>query len=263
MFRYREDILPTTIFVFYFFLDLLVYLLVQNKAVVLAWFFLGIFPKACICAWNHHHQHVPTFKHWLPNRILEFVYAFHSGIVSDGWTLHHVLGHHQNYLDQTLDESRWARKDGSKMGVIEYSFLTALTGYPRAFIVGFKFKKYLLPFTVASLVVLTTLILMTIYNPFNAFFVFILPMMISFYITAWHTYYHHAGLESDDHMLASYNILHRGYNILTGNLGYHTAHHYKMGVHWSKLPELHEKIKDKIPEDLYRDPSIPFCWFPK
>ena len=41
------------------------------------------------------------------------------------------------------------------------------------------------------------------------------------------------------------------YNLLTGNLGYHTAHHHKQGLHWSRLPELHEKIKDKIPENLY------------
>jgi fatty acid desaturase len=44
--------------------------------------------------------------------------------------------------------------------------------------------------------------------------------------------------------------------MVTGNLGYHTAHHYKQGVHWSKLPALHEKIKDKIPDNL-----IKAAWF--
>jgi hypothetical protein len=29
-------------------------------------------------------------------------------------------------------------------------------------------------------------------------------MVISFYITAWHTYYHHAGLDSESDLDASY-----------------------------------------------------------
>ncbi|WP_399323377.1 fatty acid desaturase [Thiomicrorhabdus lithotrophica] len=43
------------------------------------------------------------------------------------------------------------------------------------------------------------------------------------------------------------------FNTLTGNLGFHTAHHYKQGgVHRSKLPALHEKIKDKIPKECFK-----------
>jgi len=46
------------------------------------------------------------------------------------------------------------------------------------------------------------------------------------------------------------------YNLFTGNLGYHTAHHHKQGVHWSKLPRLHETIQDKIPKNLYKNSAI-------
>ena len=71
-----------------------------------------------------------------------------------------------------------------------------------------------------------------------------------------------AGLETDDHAEASYNITHKWYNILTGNLGYHTAHHLRGGLHWSKLPEFHKTIEDTIPPHLFRKPSIPFRWMP-
>ena len=33
-------------------------------------------------------------------------------------------------------------------------------------------------------------------------------------------------------------------NILKGNLGYHSAHHKKQGLHWSLLPEYHLKLLD-------------------
>jgi fatty acid desaturase len=43
--------------------------------------------------------------------------------------------------------------------------------------------------------------------------------------------------------------MNRWFNYLTGNLGYHTAHHYKQGLHWSKLPALHDEIVHKIPDE--------------
>ena len=261
LFRYKEDRIPTLLFFGYFALDVLVYLRATELWMVVSWMLIGILPKAFISAWNHHHQHVPTFRHTLPNRLLEIVYAFHTGICTNGWVLHHVLGHHQHYLNQDLDESRWKDGSGRKMGVIRYAVMTALTGYPRAFIVGLRFPKHQRPFVSMAIFVLALLALAFWHNWVNALFVFALPMLISFYITAWHTYYHHAGLETDNDFEASYNILDPAYNYFTGNLGYHTAHHYRMGAHWSKLPEIHESIADKIPPHLIRKPPPPFKWF--
>ena len=68
-------------------------------------------------------------------------------------------------------------------------------------------------------------------------------------LTSWATYVHHSGLDADDPFLASRNNINPAYNLFTGNLGYHTAHHHRQGVHWSRLPELHEQIKDKIPAE--------------
>jgi fatty acid desaturase len=74
--------------------------------------------------------------------------------------------------------------------------------------------------------------------------------------TAWVTYDHHAGVDSDNPFEASYNNTNRLFNVLTGNLGYHTAHHYSQGLHWSKLPELHEEIKSKISPALIRNANF-------
>jgi hypothetical protein len=56
--------------------------------------------------------------------------------------------------------------------------------------------------------------------------------------------------------------MHRSYNILTGNLGYHTAHHVKPKLHWSKLPEFHATIADRIPDHLYIEPFFPMNLLP-
>lgn len=261
-FRYQADILPTTLIALHFLLDLTVFFTVSNKLFVVCWMLLGLVPKIFICSWNHHHQHLNTFRLTWMNRLLEIIYAFHTGITTNAWVLHHVLGHHLNYLDQTKDESAWARKDGSKMGLIEYTLTIALTGYPRAYQVGKRHPKYQSSFLTMGVVTSLLLAFLFYLNWFNALMIFAIPMVHGLLATCWHTYFHHAGLDTDDHFEASYNITHRWYNILTGNLGYHTAHHYRQGVHWSKLPELHKEIESQIPPHLYKQPGFPFFLFP-
>ena len=143
LFKYKADTIPALIILGYTCLDFLVFFNVQNIWLVSAWMLIGIGPKACICSWNHHHQHVATFIHKFPNRIMDLSYALHTGITTNAWVLHHVLGHHVNYLDQEKDESRWMRKDGSTMGTIEYTLHTAVWGYIKSFRVGRNYPKYL------------------------------------------------------------------------------------------------------------------------
>lgn len=260
MFRHPEDRVPVLMFACVFALDLTVYFTAQSWWLPILYLALGAIPKGWISAWNHHHQHLPMFRHALPNRLLEIVFGFQTGVTSHAWFLHHVVGHHRNYLDQDQDESRWKRRDGSTMGELEYSLTTALTAYPRAFQVGKKHPKAQRLFVSMALLQLALLGVLFWHNWYNALFVFLLPMALSLYLTAWATYFHHVDLETKDHNEASYNILHRGYNLMTGNLGYHTAHHSKQGLHWSKLPELHAKLARNIPATLYRQPGIPFVW---
>jgi len=98
--------------------------------------------------------------------------------------------------------------------------------------------------------------LLVLYKPVPALFLFILPMITSLLFTAYVTYEHHSGLDTQNEFEASNNNLNPLYNLLTGNLGYHTAHHHKQGVHWSKLPQLHGTIADKIPAHLFKKSII-------
>lgn len=257
-FKYSADRLPVLLIVLMFAADFAVFLLVDNPYLVVGWMVLGIFPKACICSFGHHHQHITVFKQAIPNRLLEIILGFQTGITANAWFLHHVIGHHRNYLDQEKDESRWRAPNGETMGAVRYSFEVSLTGYWRAWKAEKKMTKPRVLFMVMVIVQIVLLGGLFWYNWLHTLILFAFPMALSLYITAWHTYYHHAGLATDGHFDASYNIMHKWYNILTCNLGYHTAHHYKCGVHWSELPALHETIKEKIPESCYRPPCLPF-----
>lgn len=249
-FRYKEDRLPVFLFVSLFVADLAVYGAVSNILVLVAWMGAGLFAKIFIAAWNHHHQHVNTFRQVWLNRLLEIVYMFHTGISTNVWVLHHNLGHHLHYLDQEKDESGWMRKDGTAMSAWEYTWTIALTGYPRAIRVAMKHPKFQRSLTGMGIVNAGILAVLLWHNPLSAMMVFVIPMVAIYVGTCWNTYYHHAGLDTENELHASHNVTNRLYNILSGNLGLHTAHHMKQGVHWSKLPELHKSIEHQIPPEL-------------
>jgi len=249
-FNFSADRLPISIILLVSVIDFTVFALVESHLFIVLYCLFMILPRGAICAWNHHHQHRHVFKQAFLNRILEFFYALQTGVTSNLWLLHHNLGHHKNYLDQSVDESRWQREDGSTMGSLEYAFKIALTAYQRGYHVGKshpKHQRIFITYTAITAIILMTL---AVLNPFNTLFVFIIPMAISLLYTAWVTYGHHAGLHSENTYEASYNNLGKWFNIITGNLGYHTAHHFKQGIHWSELPALHKKIEAKIPPHL-------------
>ncbi len=251
MFKHKEDRLPTFLIVLLTLIDFSLFFTVESFGVLAVYWLIMIIPKGIIGAWNHHHQHAPTFSSNFLNRLMGQSYALHTGQTTHLWVLHHVLGHHMNYLDQEKDESRWTRKDGTQMGVLEYTLSISLTAYPRAYQVGKRFAKHQKIFLQQSAITLVVLLGLFYINPLNALFLFLLPMIVSMMFTAWVTYDHHAGLATDRPFEASYNISNKVFNVLTGNLGYHTAHHYKQGLHWSKLPALHEEIKHNIPAELF------------
>ena len=256
MFRFAADRLPVLLVLLFSMVDFVVYFTVDNIGLLIVYTVLMLLPKGVICAWNHHHQHTMTFYSRPLNRLLEFFYALHTGVTTNLWVLHHVLGHHKNFLDQSLDESGWKRANGSSMNAIEYAFKIAGSAYFRGFRVGRKFPRLQRDFVLYGVLTLIGVGMLCWFRLVPALFVFLLPMVMSLLFTSWVTYDHHSGLDTDNAFEASYNNTNRLFNFLTGNLGYHTAHHYKQGLHWSKLPELHEKIKHQIPQKLMRNANF-------
>ena len=253
MFRFAADRIPVACVLTMSMIDFIVYLLVDNVWWLAGYALVSIIPKGLICAWNHHHQHTITFHSKFLNRILEFFYALHTGVTTNLWVLHHVHGHHRNFLDQTRDESAWKRPNGQTMSAWEYTLTIAGTAYYRGYQVGKKYPRLQRDFLLYIALTLIGVALLCWFRFVPALLVFVIPMIVSLIFTAWVTHDHHSGLDTDDPFEASYNNTNRVFNFLTGNLGYHTAHHYRQGLHWSKLPELHEKIKSRIPQELIRN----------
>ena len=211
---------------------------------------LGMFAAAI----NHHHQHLNSFRSSLLNRCYEVVLALQTGVAPHAWVLHHNLGHHRNYLNQRphtrADESTWTRTDGQTMSRVEYTIDLLLRHQSDIYQVGLKHPKALRSWLLMKLPLYGLLGLGLWLNPLNTVLIFLVPAFLTLTHTIWATYEHHAGCETAGHLSASVNRDNRLYNWLTGNLGLHTAHHMRPGVHWSLLPQIHAQIKHQIPKEL-------------
>jgi fatty acid desaturase len=167
--------------------------------------------------------------------------------------LHHNLGHHRNYLNQhphvSPDESAWTRLDGVQMGRVEYTIDMLLRHQSDIYRVAVRYPRFMRYWLVMKLPLYALIGLGLWFNPLNMILIFLLPAFLTLTHTIFATYEHHAGCDTTEHLVASYSRVNALYNRMTGNLGLHTAHHKRPGVHWSLLPQLHEEIKDEIPED--------------
>ena len=136
------------------------------------------------------------------------------------------------------------------MGRLEYSIDLLIHHQIDIVRVGLRHPKYLRYYLLMKLPLWTIIGLALSYNPVNAILCIMLPGFITLAHTAWVTYDHHAGHYASNHLDASRNNVNPLFNFITCNLGYHTAHHKRPGIHWSLLPEIHAEIEDQIPAEM-------------
>lgn len=250
IYRHREDVLPSLIVAAVFAVQLYTFFFVDSLLAV-AMVMAGLLAcSAMPGSISHNHHHVPTFTRPWMNRIYEVILFLETGVPPYAWTIHHNLGHHRDYLDQDKDPANWRLPDGRVMSRVRYDVVGALRIYPEIWKIGRRHPELFRRFKLWGGVSLAVLGVFVALNPLQALVLFILPMPIMYLGLMDNTYMQHSDLDTTSELTASRNTTSRLYNLISWNLGYHTAHHMKPYVHWSKLPELYARIERNIPDGM-------------
>ena len=252
MIKYKADIGPVFLVVMLVAVQLSLFFLVDNLNIIMFVCAVLVVLQGSAAAVNHNHQHLAIFKSTSLNRMLEIGLFFNTCCGTCAWVLHHTLGHHLHYLDSEKDTCGWKKKDGSTMSAVEYVVINTFKVYPEIFKVGRQHPKVFAKFKLWFAVCLLILAVFIAISPVKALIIFVIPMIIQLFLLVYATVDHHRGLDSQDYNEATRNDVTKLNNLYAWNLGYHTAHHIKCGLHWSKLPEFHEEIKNAIPDKLIR-----------
>jgi fatty acid desaturase len=257
--RYRVDAVPLGIVVAATALALTPFV-VRLPLWILVPLWLAVVYARTFCAFaQHNHAHLPVFHRWILNRVFDAVLTMNTGYTSSMWELHHNRGHHKNFLTKDKDVaavtypgtdtvmSRWMY---SLRGNLRIHFDSVRVGISE----GRLGRKTLLPklaFELTLQVVMTAALFY--WNPILAFAFFVVPNVILAWMVWWESYPHHLNMPMTNVYDASMTTEKRGYNLVTFNIGHHTAHHEKPTLHWSLLPKRTATIRHLIHPDCIKE----------
>jgi len=213
-----------------------------------------LFLSVAVTVIAHNHNHLPIFRNKTLNNLTDYWLTVFYGFPAFAWIPTHNMNHHalnnregdytityrlteHNHLLMLLlypsvssfyqqkpirDYLKMLRKDNRRkywLAVMQYAFLVAwiVTG------LLIDWQKALL--------------------------YIIIPQQFGLFAVLVFNYVQHVHADEESEFDHSRNFT--GFlNVLLFNNGYHTVHHDKAGTHWSKTPELHAKIADKIAPEL-------------
>lgn len=264
MLRYRSDI------------KTLIYLLVISGLMVILYIYGSTLPRL---AWAglwctqlimaitvgvivHNHRHVPIWKGTFLNTLTDVWLSLLYGFPVFGWIPTHLQNHHM-YTNTEPDYTKtYAFSEKNNLFTLIYYPMYSGMVQQRAIRIYVKnlYSKNRRQFwrQMLQVIALVTLIVVAFLIDWKAALLYVvLPQQISLNSVLVFNYIQHVHADETSKWNHSRNI-EGPLNTFLFNNGLHTAHHEKPHLHWSRLPEYHAEIRDKIDPSLNEKSLI---WF--
>lgn len=253
--RYRCD--------WYSLVTVLVTLLVQLIGIVMAWHWLAFIGIVLLVRQTslvqHNHIHLPIFRGAFLNEALSLVCTLSCGVPTEGYFAHHVLNHHKHNNDPHKDWSsifdfQGAAFPGRPVSILRYSLAFPLRALGRTLRFLWSCSDKSLRLNVVRSVAIAGAVLGGSFfiDPVRALLFLLIPWSVVWIGLGVNNFRHHAGCAMTSQFDSSMNNMSIFGTYLGFNIGFHTAHHLRPGLHWSLLPQYHGTIEKQIPSSCYR-----------
>lgn len=200
-----------------------------------------------ICAVIVHNSiHVPVFKKRWMNRIFQILLSFSYGHSTSAYVPGHNFSHHK--YTQTGKDAIRTTKARFRINIFNQLFFffimsgDILSGELRFAKKMYRERpKWFRQYALEMVLVIGAKIALLVID-WQRFLLFIfIPHQYAAWGIVGTNYFQHDGCDETHPCNHSRNFTGRFLNWLLFNNGYHGAHHDKPGLHWSLLPEYHEK----------------------
>ncbi len=216
--------------------------------VIIIWMFLNDINHVL-----HLHIHRPFTKSSSLNLILDVFMGIVTGMTAYNWRIQHKYRHHVPHIKDYGEGHDWEIKKFTILGALVYSARTVFPIIYMPLIESFKKgilknEKEPLNYRIAFFEQFTPFIVFTLFFIWNQDLAlyYVLPWyFLVHFVSRYIDYLNHFDT-ADGRYSHSNNSLHKVYNKLGNNFGYHTAHHIDPSAHWTKLPEIHKEIEGNI-----------------
>ncbi len=259
MLRYKADIRT------------LIYMSVTTALLIVQWrigtiqpliYALYLFLSIAVTVIAHNHNHVPIWRSKTLNSLTDHWLTVFFGFPAFAWIPTHNMNHHtlNNREDDYTKTYRFTEQNTLLMLVLfpmisSYYQQGPIAKYLKNLWKTDRNKFYLSISQYGILIgyVVAALIL----DWKKALFFIIIPQQFGMFFVLVYNYVQHVHADEESAWDHSRNF--RGLlNFVLFNNGYHTVHHERSGIHWSKTPEEHKKIVHLITPSLN---ERSFTWY--
>jgi len=237
----------------------LIYIVITSTLFIVQWMWLGVnvfiytwflFMSVAVAVMTHNHNHLPMWSSKVLNVLTDWWLTVFYGFPIFAWIPTHNKNHHR-FNNREGDDSITYR-------VSEKNNFLTLVSYPT--ISGYYQQKAIMVYlkemkannkekfwvSISQYVVLVLWIAAALIIDWEKALLFvIIPQQVSLFSVLIFNYVQHVHANEESEWDHSRNFT--GFlNFLLFNNGYHTIHHHKAGLHWSKVPEAHKDIEKNI-----------------
>jgi len=249
----------------------LIYIFVTTSMLIIQWVWIGINPFIYTCylfmsvavsVMTHNHNHLPMWQSKKLNILTGWWLTVFYGFPVFAWIPTHNKNHHR-FNNREGDDSITYRISEKNNFLTLISYPTISGYYQQKAIFNYlkenktkNRQKYWV--SLSQYVILILWLATALFIDWHKALLFvIIPQQVSLFSVLIFNYVQHVHANEESEWNHSRNFT--GFlNFLLFNNGYHTIHHHKAGLHWSKVPEAHKEIEHNIdPVLLERS----FWWF--
>jgi fatty acid desaturase len=227
-----------------------------SAIVYISYLFLSI----AVTVIAHNHNHIPIWRNKALNALTDYWLTIFYGFPAFAWIPTHNMNHHalnNKEGDYTITYR-----------FTEHNHLMMLLAYPTisSYYQQKPIRDYLKQqwredrkyfwFCASQYVLLAAWIAAAfIIDWKKALFYVLIPQQVGLFSVLIFNYVQHVHADEESKFDHSRNFV--GFlNTMLFNNGYHTVHHERAGLHWSKAPEAHSKIEANISPEL----KVPSFW---
>ncbi len=223
------------------------------------WLMVSSFFCFSVCIVNHNHVHNAMFRYQWMNIILGVVLTICRGHTSVGV----ILAHNHNHHVYTGNDKDWIKPGLAGEG----TGITRLLRFVFAAIVSMaRGRRHANPSIIHTRLIRqkrleqTTLLLLSavlLYLDIVGFLIFVvLPWIVGVALLIGVNLLQHDNCIPNSKFNHSRNFTSRIGNWLCLNNGYHTVHHMRPELHWSRLPEVHQREVEPYMDSRLNQSSI-------
>lgn len=241
----------------------LIYVFLTTTLFILQWFYIGfnvftyiiyLFLSVAVAVIIHNHNHLPIWRDKLMNTFTDWWLTVFYGFPIFAWIPTHNKNHHK--LNNREGDYTITYRFSEKNNLVTLLTYPSISGFYQQKAIKLYLKEQYEKDRTRFWLCLSQYAILAIWLA-AAFildwkkallFVFI-PQQVSLFSVLIFNYVQHVHANEESEYNHSRNFTGL-LNFFLFNNGYHTAHHDKAGIHWSKVPEEHRKIEMHIDKSL-------------